>query len=298
MNSAIVQESKIKSELIPQAISVVIEEVKPRSSEKLNCPICHEIYDFKIHPMVLTCGHTFCITCLPKIKGSNYNIKCPLCGSLESRRINQIPINYVVKDLVETDNREICLKHDKELELFCKNDNVVICNFCVDDHIGHSFTSTHHISVKDFILNKQNKLKKSLEEINQILSHDTTLNDVIRKKMADHQSSCDKFRTLFIALIEKIANELLSDLNSNYENFLYGLSNNINHNTQILKKIEIDLEEFEKSGIAKKVHFNTENQLKDHKSSLKPWNEIIKLDQKNFYDEILVEFHRSLNTKL
>ena len=73
----------------------------------VDCSICLEKYNNKEKlPRILACGHTFCTSCLQKIKEKNNaekQIKCPLDSKIgfETDKIEDIPINRVVVDLIE-----------------------------------------------------------------------------------------------------------------------------------------------------------------------------------------------------
>ena len=73
----------------------------------LECSICLEKYNKKDKlPRILVCGHTFCTSCLKKIKSKNISenqIKCPLDLKIgfETNNIEDIPINRVVVDLID-----------------------------------------------------------------------------------------------------------------------------------------------------------------------------------------------------
>ena len=73
----------------------------------VECNICMEKYDKKEKiPRILSCGHTFCTSCLQKIKEKNSSekqIKCPLDLKIgfDNNKIEEIPINRVVVDLIE-----------------------------------------------------------------------------------------------------------------------------------------------------------------------------------------------------
>ena len=73
----------------------------------LECSICLEKYNKKDKlPRILICGHTFCTSCLQKIKTKNISekqIKCPIDLKIgyENNNIDDIPINRVVVDLID-----------------------------------------------------------------------------------------------------------------------------------------------------------------------------------------------------
>ena len=78
----------------------------------VECAICLEKYDKKEKiPRILSCGHTFCTSCLHKIKEKNISekqIKCPLDLKVgfETNIIEDIPINRVVVDLIDLNIQE------------------------------------------------------------------------------------------------------------------------------------------------------------------------------------------------
>ena len=71
---------------------------------KTICDICMEEYDDNDKsekcPRILLCGHSFCTTCLKKIKLKNKNIICPTCREIDIREINKITINRAIYDLI------------------------------------------------------------------------------------------------------------------------------------------------------------------------------------------------------
>ena len=98
----------------------------------LECSICLEKYDKKEKlPRILICGHTFCTSCLKKIKDKNISskqLKCPLDLKIgyETNNIEGIPINRVLVDLIdlnieeklknENNNKNIFVEVQKKLQ--------------------------------------------------------------------------------------------------------------------------------------------------------------------------------------
>ncbi|KAL8579491.1 hypothetical protein ACOMHN_025444 [Nucella lapillus] len=60
--------------------------------KNLTCPRCEQLYSAKFyehtgqlrHPLLLRCGHTFCIICIQKLKRKDESIKCPTCQTITS----------------------------------------------------------------------------------------------------------------------------------------------------------------------------------------------------------------------
>ena len=90
----------------------------------VDCSICLEKYNKKEKlPRILTCGHTFCTSCLQKIKEKNNSekhIKCPLDLKIgfETDKIEDIPINRVVVDLIDLNLDEKLNNENNQKNIF------------------------------------------------------------------------------------------------------------------------------------------------------------------------------------
>jgi small GTP-binding protein len=78
-------------------------------SELTECPICFERFNrTEKMPKILSCGHTFCKSCLIKQKNKFNQLSCPLCR--ESQKIDdpeQLITNRTVYDLLYNPTNEI-----------------------------------------------------------------------------------------------------------------------------------------------------------------------------------------------
>ncbi|XP_043942122.1 nuclear factor 7, brain-like [Protopterus annectens] len=133
--------------------------------EELNCPVCLELFK---DPVILKCGHSFCKTCIDKVWNSAKNISCPECRvefssrkytvnrclsnqSERARLIQQEQKEEITEpeqrstihdpDLKKMTTNQHCAEHKKQLELFCEEDEMVVCSLCVPKHYGHHFKS-------------------------------------------------------------------------------------------------------------------------------------------------------------
>ena len=150
----------------------------------IECSICLERYDKKEKlPRILTCGHTFCTSCLIKIKEKNKpdnKIKCPLDSKLEAEKknsIEEIPINRVIVDLLDLNLPEK-IKEDKNKQN--KNDSNIFLN--VKNKL-QSLYSLYDFSTKEisdslsYLLLSKEKCENSI-----INYYDTLINKLINRK--------------------------------------------------------------------------------------------------------------------
>ena len=149
----------------------------------IECSICLERYDKKEKlPRILTCGHTFCTSCLIKIKEKNKpdnKIKCPLDSKLETDKnsIEEIPINRVIVDLLDLNLPEK-IKEDKNKQN--KNDSNIFLN--VKNKL-QSLYSLYDFSTKEisdslsYLLLSKEKCENSI-----INYYDTLINKLINRK--------------------------------------------------------------------------------------------------------------------
>ena len=147
----------------------------------IECSICLEKYDKKDKlPRILTCGHTFCTSCLYKIKEKNKpdnKIKCPLDSKIENEKnnINEIPINRIIFDLLELKIPEK-INEDKKKP---SNNNMLLN---VKDKL-ESFYHLYNFSQKEiteslsYLLLSKEKCENSI-----VKYYETLINKLINRK--------------------------------------------------------------------------------------------------------------------
>ena len=132
---------------------------------KTICDICMEEYDDNDKsekcPRILLCGHSFCTTCLKKIKLKNKNIICPTCREIDIREINKITINRVIYDLIwekkqkinnnfidnnDITNNNIIHKENKILTSDCETDFLLKIALIGDASTGKTSLSSCFIN--------------------------------------------------------------------------------------------------------------------------------------------------------
>ncbi|KAM4615613.1 uncharacterized protein ACJ7VT_010698 [Polymixia lowei] len=202
------------------------------SEEQFLCCICLDVFT---NPVIITCGHNFCKTCITQFWDSNVLCRCPLCNELFKKRpelrVNtfisemaaqfrksvqvkanscpdqqcakpgEVPCDYCTEtmikavksclvclasycethlephqrvaglkrhkliDPVENLEDRMCKKHDRPLELFCKTEQMCVCQFCTEsDHKLHMI-----VPLKEEYEGKKAQLGKTGAEVQQMI---------------------------------------------------------------------------------------------------------------------------------
>ncbi|XP_037635049.1 nuclear factor 7, brain-like [Sebastes umbrosus] len=139
----------------------------------LNCHVCSETFR---DPVSLSCGHSFCPSCLKKFWEQARNKNCPICKRKSSKQ--NICVNFALKELSdsfaerqktgssETEKEEkkvevVCSKHQEEPKLFCKDEERAVCPVCeLSLHQSHKL-----VPVEQAVSDLKDQLKSDLESL-------------------------------------------------------------------------------------------------------------------------------------
>ncbi|KAL7864029.1 hypothetical protein AOLI_G00154490 [Acnodon oligacanthus] len=151
----------------------------PLSEEELSCPVCCDIFR---DPVLLSCSHSVCKTCLQKFWETKGSRECPLCRRRSSREFP--PRNLVLKNLCESflesrsqrssaGSEGLCILHNEKLKLFCLDDQQPVCLVCQTSkkHKHHDFSPIDE-AVTDFKTQAQHterQIKEEFEKLHQFL---------------------------------------------------------------------------------------------------------------------------------
>ncbi|KAL6483718.1 hypothetical protein MHYP_G00085900 [Metynnis hypsauchen] len=144
----------------------------PLSEKELSCPVCCDIFR---DPVVLSCSHSVCKTCLQTFWETKGSRECPVCRRRSSKE--EPPISLTLKNLCEAflesrsqrssaGSEGLCILHNEKLKLFCLDDQQPVCVVCQTSkkHRNHEFCPIDEV-VTDF----KNKLKSALEPLQKNL---------------------------------------------------------------------------------------------------------------------------------
>ena len=246
----------------------------------IECSICFEKYNTKEKlPRILTCGHTFCTSCLFKIKEKNQPdnlIKCPLDSKIEfdKNNIEEIPINRVIVDLIELNLPEK-LSEDKNKS---KNNNLFIkvkdklqslysiYDFSqkeISDSLSYLLLSKEKcensiINYYDTLINKLSNRKEYMLNIlyNYIDEKNSYYNLLLEKLDSLSKLSNDKMKKVETAIKIQEKNEI-SD--SDKINFISSLDLNVLEDNDFIKQLNFTLNEIKSGYIPTVLYDKNEN---------------------------------------
>ncbi|KAJ7990983.1 hypothetical protein DPEC_G00292520 [Dallia pectoralis] len=137
--------------------------------EDLFCPVCREIYK---DPVVLSCSHSFCKSCLQKCWKLKGYRECPICRRRSSK--TDPPCNRALMNLCEFFLQKnlsaqllqrpavVCKQHNEKLQLFCLEDKQPICLLC---QASKTHRSHQCIPINDSLKNHKNQLQAALRHL-------------------------------------------------------------------------------------------------------------------------------------
>ncbi|KAL6483711.1 hypothetical protein MHYP_G00085830 [Metynnis hypsauchen] len=144
----------------------------PLSEEELSCPVCCDIFR---DPVVLSCSHSVCKTCLQKFWETKGSRECPVCRRRSSKE--HPPCNLVLKNVCEAllesrsqrssaGSEGLCILHNEKLKLFCLDDQQPVCVVCQTSkkHKRHELCPVEE-AVTDF----KDELKSAVEPLQKNL---------------------------------------------------------------------------------------------------------------------------------
>ncbi|XP_076846211.1 E3 ubiquitin-protein ligase TRIM35-like [Brachyhypopomus gauderio] len=154
------------------------------SEEEFSCPVCCDIFR---DPVLLSCSHSVCKTCLQQFWETKGSQECPVCRRRSSR--DDPPCNLALKNLCEAflasrsqrssaGSEVLCSLHNEKLKVFCLEDQQPVCVVC---QTAKAHKTHDCCPVEEAVCDSKNKLKTSLESLQQHL-----------KVLEEHKQVCEK----------------------------------------------------------------------------------------------------------
>uniref|UniRef100_A0AAY5EJE8 Tripartite motif-containing protein 35-like n=1 Tax=Electrophorus electricus TaxID=8005 RepID=A0AAY5EJE8_ELEEL len=137
------------------------------SEEEFSCPVCCDIFR---DPVLLSCSHSVCRTCLQQFWQTKGSPECPVCRrrSLRGYPVRNLALKNLCEAFLESRSQRasarsevFCSLHNEKLKLFCLEDQQPMCVVCQ--------TSKKHKNHDCCPVDEANKLKISLEHLQQNL---------------------------------------------------------------------------------------------------------------------------------
>ncbi|KAF7235296.1 Tripartite motif-containing protein 10 [Varanus komodoensis] len=174
--------------------------------QEAQCPIC---WEYLREPVTLDCGHNFCRKCISfysEICEEIKDLECPLC-SIQIRK-EPFRSNWQLRNLIEAIKRllnprkeDVCAEHKKKLQLFCKEDEELVCSVCrcSREHRTHTVVTLEKVSqgYKDQISGCLKLLKDKKAALSLSISNtEKKSQDLLNQVKAEKQKTAAHFREL------------------------------------------------------------------------------------------------------
>ncbi|XP_036448336.1 tripartite motif-containing protein 35-like [Colossoma macropomum] len=143
--------------------------------DDLICCVCCDIFR---DPVVLSCSHSVCRTCVKKFWKSKGSRECPVCRKRFSKANppRNLALKNVCEAFLESQNQNqnqtasisasasaetevLCSLHNEKLKLFCLDDQQAVCVVC---HLSNTHKNHRCCPVDEAVYDSKNKLKSAL----------------------------------------------------------------------------------------------------------------------------------------
>ncbi|XP_047738887.1 uncharacterized protein LOC108680718 isoform X2 [Hyalella azteca] len=145
------------------------------ASATIECDVCNEKFDSGNHkPLCLTCGHTFCFSCITNLLKLSGTKNCPKCRRQFSQKIDQMLVNYA---LIPSENtarphppsslsQAPCLHQEKALDYLCVDCLELVCFTCTEGtHKNHTIELIDGLlHENESVLNSWTKIRTTMRD--------------------------------------------------------------------------------------------------------------------------------------
>ncbi|XP_047672013.1 E3 ubiquitin-protein ligase TRIM39-like [Tachysurus fulvidraco] len=238
-------------------------------SQHGHCPLCKEKFtkrpELKINTILREVADHFkkksgsdkpevlCDACSgEKIKALKSCLDC--CASLCKTHLefhNNMPKHKKHKLINPVENLEdyICQKHERALELFCRDDQTCVCQFCTEtDHKNHNI-----VPIEEESRERKTQLVKTQTDVQQMIQDRLKKIKVIKHSVEQSKRSTEKEKAdsveVFTALIRSIERsqaellEMMEEKQKAAETQAEGLIKELEQEISVLKRRDTELEQ-------------------------------------------------------
>lgn len=141
--------------------------------DDLSCAVCTDVFR---DPVLLGCGHSFCRQCIYDHWSSSGTRNCPICRQVSRQRpvanvsLRNTCESYLLREQnTRTDRKDEdeqqCPVHGEKIELFCQNDEQLLCARC--RKCGHGWHKT--MPLQQAVRQRRGKQKAALRSAEKTL---------------------------------------------------------------------------------------------------------------------------------
>ena len=217
------------------------------------CEVCAEKFahiEGRV-PRVLSCGHTFCESCIEKLDRwkiickesklftylESFRVSCPRCKNKTTveGNITALPKNYSFLDLIEEvceNQKKMCAEHqDYVLDMFCHDDSQAICLKCAiyGEHKTHCYSR-----LSEFCNHKKASMKKQVESAECLIRDCQRLREHVEAREQELADTFDEIGEKLTAIFTYIQHELTDTLDAKLQSVIDDLERCSDSQTTIL----------------------------------------------------------------
>uniref|UniRef100_A0A4W4DR44 Tripartite motif-containing protein 35-like n=1 Tax=Electrophorus electricus TaxID=8005 RepID=A0A4W4DR44_ELEEL len=181
------------------------------SEEEFSCPVCCDIFR---DPVLLSCSHSVCRTCLQQFWQTKGSPECPVCRrrSLRGYPVRNLALKNLCEAFLESRSQRasarsevFCSLHNEKLKLFCLEDQQPMCVVCQTSkkHKNHDccpvdeavftlictlYIFLHHLPFQCQAQHTERQIKEEFEKLHQFLRDEESARIAALKEEEEQKS--------------------------------------------------------------------------------------------------------------